>query len=310
MTTKRVVATIVGVAFVFAAFAAWSLAAPSRSAKSHVPNAVAALPKLPALPPDVKNRHRWVIGVKCDFPPFGYVDVQGHNAGYDVEVARTFTLFAFGKPNRLSLVCVTTPSRIPALQSKRVDIIISTLTWTAARADILDYSIPYYSATGRLLVNANSSIASVKDLAGKTIITTRGAIYATWVRNCFKDSKLLEVDSPASAVLALKNGQADTFMYDDTFLLNVATTDRDVKLTKDKFLTIPYGIGIRKGDTAMKTWVDAALRRMQAKDMFLPILLKNAPKKLVDDFKGNIPRPGTNLQYPIGKDPSSDCSGI
>ena len=310
MTTKRVVATIVGVAFVFAAFAAWSLAAPSRSAKSHVPNAAAALPKLPALPPDVKSRHRWVIGVKCDFPPFGYIDVQGRNAGYDVEVARQFTQYAFGKANRVTLVCVTTPSRIPALQSKRVDIIISTLTWTSARAEQIDFSIPYYSATGRLLLPSNSSIGSIHDLAGKTVVTTRGALYATWVKNCFKNSKLLEVDSPSTAVLAMKNGQADTFMFDDAFLLGVATADREVKITKDKFLNIPWGIGIRKGDTVTKKWVDAALRRMQAKDVFLQILQRNAPKRLIDDFKDNVPRPGSKFAYPVGKDPTSDCSGI
>jgi polar amino acid transport system substrate-binding protein len=298
MTTKRVVATIVGVAFVFAAFAAWSLAAPSRNARSQVPNATAAnVPKLPALPPDVKSRHRWVIGVKCDFPPFGYIDVQGHNAGYDVEVARTFTQLAFGKPNRLTLVCVTTPSRIPALQSKRVDIIISTLTWTAARADVIDFSIPYYAATGRLLVPSNSSITSLKDLAGKTVVTTRGALYATWVRNCFKNTKLLEVDSPSSAVLALKNGQADTFMFDDAFVLGVATADRDVKLTKDKFLNLPWGIGIRKGETDMKAWVDTALRRLQLKDQFYKILQNNAPKRLLAEFADRVPRPKVTLHY-------------
>ena len=54
--------------------------------------------------------------------------------------------------NRVSLTCVTTPSRIPALSAGDVDIIISTLTWTASREEVIDYSIPYYAATVRLLV--------------------------------------------------------------------------------------------------------------------------------------------------------------
>src|SRR5919197_376587 len=127
-----VVAVFVGVI----ALGAWGSAA---SPGARPDSATAKVPKLPALPAEVKNRHRWVIGVKCDFPPFGYVDVQGRNAGYDVEVARTFTQYAFGKANRLTLVCVTTPSRIPALQSKRVEIIISTLTYTPARAQVIDF---------------------------------------------------------------------------------------------------------------------------------------------------------------------------
>jgi polar amino acid transport system substrate-binding protein len=266
-------------------------------------------PKLPTLPDDPKSRKRWVIGTKCDFSPFGYIDAQGHNAGYDVEVGRQFAELAFGRSNRVSFVCVTTPSRIPALQTKRVDIIISTLTWTKARTEVIDFSTPYYGATGRLAVNRNSSINSIKDMAGKTVVTTRGALYAPWTRLCLKDSKLLEVDSPAAAVLAVKNGQADTFMFDDAYLLGVATQDRDMRLTKDLFLQIPWGIGIRKGDTTTKAWVDAALKRLQARDFFFQVALKkNAPKSLVDDFAPNVPRPGKSLRYPEDRDAATDCT--
>jgi polar amino acid transport system substrate-binding protein len=314
---KRFWVAAVAVAFAAAAFAAWGLAAPAgpkRAVSGSEPQSRTGSdvtrPKLPKLPSAVKSRKKWQIGVKCDFPPFGYIDVRGHNDGYDVRVARRFAQLAFGSKKKVELVCVTTPSRIPTLTSGRVDIIISTLTWTADRAKTIDFSIPYYSATGRLLVPNESSIHTVNDLKGKTIVTTRGALYATWTRNCFKDSKLLEVDSPSAATLAVKNGQADTFMFDDAFLLGVATADREVKITKDKFLNIPWGIGIRKGDTATKKWVDAALRRMQAKDVFLQILQRNAPKRLIDDFKDNVPRPGSKFAYPVGKDPTSDCSGI
>ena len=156
----------------------------------------------------MKSRHKWVIGVKCDFPPFGYFDFTGNHRGYDVAIARRFATLSFGRPNRIKLVCVTTPSRIPSLQSSQVDIIISTLTWTSARADVINFSVPYYAATGRLLVPNNSSITSTKDLAGKTVVTTRGALYATWMRNCFKNSTLLEVDGTAAAVIAVKEGRA------------------------------------------------------------------------------------------------------
>jgi polar amino acid transport system substrate-binding protein len=269
---------------------------------------IAKKPKLPALPRAVKSRHRWRIGVKCDFPPFGYIDVRGHHAGYDVEVAQWFARLAFGKKSKVTYTCVTTPSRIPTLQSGAVDIIISTLTWTSARAEVIDYSIPYYSATGRLLVPNNSSIGSLRDLNGKTVATTRGALYATWMRNCFKSSKLLEVDSPTAATLAVKNGQADTFMFDDAFLLGVATQDPTLKLTKDKFLNVPWGIGIRKGDTATARWVNAAIRYLKKKDQFARILRHNAPARLVPDFIDNVPRPKNTFAYPVGKDPTSDCS--
>ena len=298
---KRLIVAVGTIAVAAAAFAAWTVAAPA--GRSHV--AVAAA-KLPALPAEVKQRKRWVIGVKCDFPPFGFIDVQGRNGGYDVEVGRWFARYAFGRAQRVNFVCVTTPSRIPALQAKRVDIIISTLTYTPARAQVIDFSIPYYAATGRLLVPNNSSIQSTRDLAGKTVVSTRGSIYDRWVTKCFTNTHLLLTDTTSAALLALKDGRADTFMFDDALLLGLATQDRDLKLTSDKFLAIPWGIGIRKGETAMKRWVDSRLRLMKKKDIFWKILQDNAPKRLVGSFRANVPRPNSNIKYPAG-DPSTTC---
>ena len=162
---KRIAAVAVAAVLAGGAFTAWGLASTSsRTGAAKLTRAT----KLPPLPAAVKQRKRWIIGVKCDFPPFGYIDVRGRNDGYDVAVARRFAQLAFGRANRVALQCVTTPSRIPALTSNRVDIIISTLTWTASRAQQIDFSSPYYSATGRLLVPNNSSISSTRDLSDKT----------------------------------------------------------------------------------------------------------------------------------------------
>jgi polar amino acid transport system substrate-binding protein len=307
---KRISIALAALLLIGAAFAAWGAAASGKTSTAASPAAKPkkkpAKPKLPPLPSLVKSRKRWEIGVKCDFPPFGFIDVRGRNDGYDVQIARRFAQFAFGSKTKVNLTCVTTPSRIPTLISGRVDIIVSTLSWTQARADQIDFSIPYYSATGRLLVPNNSSL-TMSSLGGKTVVTTRGALYATWVRNCFKSAKLLEVDSPALATAAVKDGRADTFMFDDAFLLGVATQDQDLRLTGDKFLEVPWGIGIRKGDAATVRWVNAALRYMKKKDEFVKILRANAPARLVGSFLGNVPRPKNTFAYPVGKDVTSIC---
>jgi polar amino acid transport system substrate-binding protein len=317
---KRVSIVTVALVVAVAAIVAWG-AAPS--AGKVATSAPAAKPKKPKaklppkptrakLPAEVRQRGRWVIGVKCDFAPFGFIDVGGKNDGYDVMVARRLAQIAFGSASKVELVCVTTPSRIPTLQSNRVDIIISTLTWTKARTDVIAYSIPYYAATGRLLVPNNSSIRTVGNLGGKTVVTTRGALYAAYTRNCFKNSKLLEVDSPALAVSAVKNGTADTFMFDDAFLLGVATQDPNLKLTNDKFLAIPWGIGIRKGEGAMAAWVNSAIRYMRARDEFAGILRgvgrrTHAPTALIRSFLTQVPRPKNRFTYPFGHDPVAEC---
>src|SRR5919204_1394232 len=315
---RRLVIALLALALGAAVFAAWSLGAPGGRLATSAAPAAKPKPKLPPkpkrskLPATVRERGKWLIGVKCDYPPFGYVAANGKNDGYDVEVARRLAELAFGSKSKLELVCVTTPSRIPTLQSKRVDIIISTLTWTKARTEVIAYSIPYYAATGRLLVPNNSSIRSVRNLGGKTIVTTRGALYAAWTRNCFKDSKLLEVDSPALAVSAVKNGTADTFMFDDAFLIGVATQDPGLKLTNDKFLILPWGIGIRKGEGQMAAWVNTAIRYMRARDEFAQILRGvghrfGSSQTLINGFLASVPRPKTRFTYPFGKDVGAIC---
>jgi polar amino acid transport system substrate-binding protein len=302
---KRLVLVIAVTAVAAAAFAAWGTAAPwSVSA----PEKATIADKLPSLPAEVKERRRWKIGVKCDFPPFGYIGANGKKGGYDVDVAKRFATLAFGKSTRVSMECVTTPSRIPALMSKRVDIIISTLTYTLARDQQIDFSIPYYDATGRLLVRNDTNIANLGALAGKTVVTTRGSIYDSWVRNCFSDTKLLVLDSTTSATLALKDRRADTFMFDDALLLGIAANDPQLKLTSQKFLNLPWGIGIRQGETEMKAWVDAAVRLMKKNDEFATILKKNAPRRFWKEFLTNVPRPkGKPIVYPTVSDPSKIC---
>ncbi len=54
------------------------------------------------------QRQRFIVGVKCDAPPFGYINVQGKNAGFDVEIAKWFARYAFGRESRVSYVCAPT----------------------------------------------------------------------------------------------------------------------------------------------------------------------------------------------------------
>ena len=101
-------------------------------------------------------------------------------------------------------------------------------------------------------------------------------------------------------MLAVKNGQADAIMYDDAFLVGVAANDRDLKMTTHRFLDVPWGIGIRKGEADMKRWVDAAIRGMRARDMFWKILRNTIPRRFWTTFKSNAPSPKVKPRYPRG----------
>jgi polar amino acid transport system substrate-binding protein len=302
---KRLAVLIVLIGLATAAAATFGSAAPNRKAGAE---ALPPKPKLPALPAAVKSRGKWQIGVKCDTPPFGWQDTSGRNRGYDVEVARQFAKWAFGSTSRVDFTCVTTASRIGTLTSGRVDIIISTLTWTADRERTIDFSVPYYNATGRLLVKNNVTVGKLSNwMPGKKIVSTSGSIYDRWTKNCFKSTTFQVVSSPAAGVLAVKNDQADALMYDDAFLVGVAANDNSLKLSSNIFLKVPWGIGIRKGEADMKRWVDAAIRGMRARDMFWKILRNTIPRRFYATFRGNAPSPKVKPRYPRTNPPENNC---
>ena len=262
--------------------------------------------RLPALPSDIKQRGRFNIGIKCDSPPFGYIDVRGRNAGFEPELARWFSRFAFGKPNRVNFTCLTTPAREPSLTSDRVDMVLATFTYTADRDTRIDFSRAYYKATGRILVPNSAPNNYLPTLAGKTIATTTGSIYDRWMKNCFKDTRVAATDSFTNALLEFRNGRADALMWDDTVLVGVATLDRTLKLTDDQFLVLPYGIGIKQGNTALKRWIDSRLNVMKRRDTFNTILRNNVPPRVFAGFQKNILRPNQNLGYSQG-DVTTQC---
>src|SRR3954467_120476 len=240
---KRMLFATAGVALVAVLVAALGFAKPAAPTGA----ASADAKKLPPLPASVKSRNRFVIGVKCDVPPFGYIDVQGHNAGFDVEIGRWFARYAFGRAQRVSFVCAPTAQREPLITNGRVDLVISTFTYTADRDTRIDFSRAYWKGTGRLLVKNDGSVQKLSDLAGKRVATTSGSVYDRWMKNCFKSTQVIVADTFSNALLAFQQGGAAAVMYADAVLLPVAAADRNSKLTTDSFLQAPFGIGIKQG---------------------------------------------------------------
>jgi polar amino acid transport system substrate-binding protein len=301
---KRIILATAGVALVAVIAAAFGAAQPN--ATTTTARAAAKAPVLPKLPADIASRKRLIVGVKCDTPPFGYIDVRGKNAGVDVEIAKQFARYAFGRAQRLTFVCAPTAAREPLLTTGRVDLVISTFTYTADRDTRIDFSRPYFNSTGRLLVKNGSPIQKLADIRGKRVATTSGSIYDRWMKKCFPDTSVTVTDSFTNALLAFNQGRADALMWDDTVLVGVAAADRTSKLTNDTFLALPYGIGMKQGNTALKRWVDSRLELMRKKDSFLSILKNNVPGRFVTSFSKNILRPNNTFTYAAPGAPSVD----
>ena len=296
---RKLILATAGVA-VFA-FVAATLGSAQPTATTATAGSQAKAPVLPKLPADIASRKRLIVGAKCDTPPFGYTDVRGKNAGVDVEIAQQLARYAFGRAQRLTIVCAPTAVREPLLTTNRVDLVISTFTYTADRDTRIDFSRPYYNASGRLLVKNNSPIQRLADISGKRISTTSGSIYDRWMKRCFPNTQPIVVDSVTNAVLAYNQGRADAVMFDDTSLALIAATDPSSKMTDDVFLEQPYGIGIKQGNVQLKRWVDARLNLMKQKDLFVPIIRNNIAPRFVPAFLKNSLRPNQDFKY---RDPS------
>jgi polar amino acid transport system substrate-binding protein len=302
---KRILLATAGVAVIAVVAATLGSAKTTAAATARPAKATAsAATVLPKLPADIASRKRLIVGVKCDTPPFGYIDVRGKNAGVDVEIAKWFARYAFGREQRLTFVCAPTAVREPLLTNGRVDMVISTFTYTADRDTRIDFSRAYYKASGRLLVKNTSPIQSLSDIGGKRIATTSGSVYDRWMKRCFSGTSVVVTDSVTNAVLAFNQGRADAVMFDDTSLALIAATDPNAKLTNDIFLEGPYGIGIKQGNVQLKRWIDARLNLMKRKDLFLPIIRNNIAPRFVPAFSRNILRPNNNFGYRAANLPS------
>ncbi|MCW2864482.1 MAG: Polar amino acid transport system substrate-binding protein [Actinoallomurus sp.] len=253
------------------------------------------------LPAEVQSKGQLTVGVKCDYPPFGYIDEGGKDAGFEIEIARRLAAYAFGKTSAVKLTCVTGANRVPYLTTKRIDVIIATMNYTPERAQTVDFSTPYFNSGVKLLVPKNSPITSFADLAGKPVTTTTGSTASIWLTQCVKTAKQVAFAQTSEAFSAMRSNRGVAFAQDDTLLAELAAKNADTKVVGDEKAGSPWGMGIRKGDKAMGAWVDAALAKMQAEDFFWKSFQKTVTDKGVQQqFQQFVPRPGHSLKYPTG----------
>ena len=203
------------------------------------------------------------IGIPTDFPPFGFVGPDFKPHGLDIEVAK---LIAAKLGVKADLVPVSTPNRIPYLQTGKIDLIVSALGKTPERAAVIDFTIPYSPFYLGVFGPKDLPIKSYADLAGKTVAVTRGTIQADILQQKAPPSlKIDRFQDDASTIAAFVSGQ--------TQLLATGVAAADAAIKKNPGLHAelklvlkdsPNYVGVRKGDTALLEKVNAILRESRA----------------------------------------------
>lgn len=270
-----------------AAFAAAASLAPYAAAAAAPPPTLAA-----PLPDAIKSRGKLVVGVKCDYPPFGFVDASGRNSGFEIDIVRRLAWYAFGSEDKVDLECVTGPNRIPYITSGRVDYVVSILSYTPERAKIIAFSSPYFDSGIKLLVEKSSTIKDWEDIRGKTVTTTSGGTQSIWLSKCMPKVKQLLFDNTADSLAALKQGRAVAFPQDMSLLVGITSKNPSLKIVGHTVARGPIGIGMKLGDKEAAAWADAAVADMVKHDFLWKTLTKWVPKGDVGQFKDAVPRPG------------------
>lgn len=210
----------------------------------------------------IKQRGRLIAGVKYDVRIFGYLNPETNKVeGFDVDLAKAVAKRIFGDANAVEFQEAISANRIPYLNEGKVDVIFSTMTANEDRAKQIEFSDTYYIAGQSLLVPINSTITSVKDLAGKTVGTASGSTSEKNIRAFAPDAKIELFSKYGDAVQAMDAGRVDAVTTDDIILIGFARDAPDkFKVVGGQFTQEPYAAGIKKGNTELLAEVNGAIR--------------------------------------------------
>ena len=194
----------------------------------------------------IKERGQLIVGVKIDAPPFGYLDKDGKNIGFDIDLAKLIAKRLLGDENKIVFVPVTPVNRIMKLSSGDVDMVIATMSVTPQRQLILDFSSPYHTAGQAMMVNQGSKLTSLMELTDKKAIVVFGSTVEKNLQSHVPGVTILGYKTYPEAVQALKSGKADAMISDDTILMGFAMKDSSLKILPKRYSKEPYAIAFRK----------------------------------------------------------------
>jgi ABC-type amino acid transport substrate-binding protein len=251
---------------------------------------------------DIKARRHMVIAHRDASIPFSYVDGQGQVMGYSVdlclrlvEAVRTHLKMPALEVKYLP---VTSSTRIPAIAQRQADLECGSTTNNAERRKQVDYTIAHFISSSRLIVRKASGVASLQDLSGKKVVSTKGSTNLKTLRRLDAEQLLkiniLEAEGHAEAFEMVVAGRADAFAMDDVLLygLKANAARPDAYDVVGKVMSIePYAIMLPRDEPAYKKVINDEMRRL--------ILSKEIHTLYQKWFESPIPPKGINLKLPM-----------
>ena len=208
------------------------------------------------------------VGVEGNYPPFSQISPDGKLSGFDIDIANAVCA-------EMKVECTLVQQEfdgiIPALNAKKFDMIVASMTITEERKKSVDFSDPYYDVPSRWVAKKGAfKDYSPETLKGKKIIVTRNTPRAKHVAETYPNSEVLLVNKEPDVYLELVAGRGDiafgsSVTSSETFLKKDQGKDFE---TVGKTMRVGQGSGVgiavRKDDTELKDKINAALKAIMA----------------------------------------------
>jgi len=194
------------------------------------------------------------IGVEGAYPPFSEVGPDGKLKGFEIDLALAYCA-------EMKAECVLVQQDfdglIPALQAKKIDAIIASMSITDERKKAIAFSKPYYNTPARFAAKADAKLdISAAGLKGKKIGVQRATIHEKFAAETFKQSEIVRYATQDQVFLDLKSGRIDTTVadlvaIDQGFIKTPA--GKGFAFVGPSFTDVKYfgtgsGVGMRKAD--------------------------------------------------------------
>jgi glutamate/aspartate transport system substrate-binding protein len=218
----------------------------------------------------IKDSGSITIGHRDASIPFSYYDDKQQPVGYSIDLCKRI-VEAVQKELKMPKIdvkyqLVTSANRIPLMANGTIDLECGSTTNNLERQKQVWFSITHFVTANRFVAKKSAKASALKDLKGKTVVSTAGTTNIKQATELNAEQKLgmniISANGHAEAFQMVETGRAVAFVMDDILLYSLvaqARNPKDYEISKDALSVEPYGIMVRKDDAAFKKVVDAAM---------------------------------------------------
>lgn len=209
-----------------------------------------------------KSQDKIIIGVISENHPFSIIDKNNELIGYDIDLSKEFGRYLNKEIEFKKYASVS--DIISGLQSKQIDVVISSLTITEKRKEIIDFSDPYFENYHCILINNNSTITKMEELneESKIISVNHGTSSDITATHMFPNATIKKFNGDVPAGLELLNQKTDAFLCDNTwgYIYYLRHSDKVRILVKDIGEKQLAGIVLYKNNMDLLNQVNSFLK--------------------------------------------------